>query len=197
VAECLYRADFTSNNLLIPVAGAYDGFNQGRQRSSLGTRSLGRDRTKFASLMSRLEVCGQLDNVGSLPIDSSTYQLCLSDDVLAHWIHCDLSGYGTAAGSEMRKMGGGFPELDGIHAVCDCWLARISDATADWAPDRLFHVKLALIVSSVIFTLFVQIGAKKWPQALRIPTTTKIAALTRCFWIVAVVASSEIRARST
>ena len=64
--------------------------------------------------MSRLEVCGQLDNVGSLPIDSSTYQLCLSDDVLAHWIHCDLSGYGTAAGSEMRKMGGGFPELEGF-----------------------------------------------------------------------------------
>jgi uncharacterized membrane protein YtjA (UPF0391 family) len=39
---------------------------------------------------------------------------------------------------------------------------EFATAAGDWAPDPVFHVKLALIVLSVIFTIIVQMGVKKW-----------------------------------
>ena len=59
----------------------------------------------------------------------------------------------------------------------------------------MFHVKLGLIVLSVIFTIIVQMGVKKWAQAPEIPTAAKIVALiSLLLWIVTIVASSEIPA---
>jgi amino acid transporter len=72
---------------------------------------------------------------------------------------------------------------------------EFATAAGDWAPDPVFHVKLALIVLSVIFTIIVQTGVKKWAQAPKIPTAAKIVALiSLLLWIVTIVASSEIPA---
>jgi amino acid transporter len=72
---------------------------------------------------------------------------------------------------------------------------EFSTQGGEWAPDPVFHVKLALIVLSVIFTIIVQMGVKKWAQASEIPTAAKIVALiSLLLWIVTIVASSEIPA---
>jgi hypothetical protein len=63
----------------------------------------------------------------------------------------------------------------------------------DWAPDPVFHLKVAMIVVSVIFTIIVQMGVKKWALAAEIPTAAKIIALiSLLLWIATIVTSSEI-----
>jgi surface polysaccharide O-acyltransferase-like enzyme len=65
----------------------------------------------------------------------------------------------------------------------------------DWAPDPVFHVKLALIVLSVVFAIVVQRGAPKWAEAAEIPTSAKvIAAIALVLWIATILSASEIPA---
>jgi hypothetical protein len=72
---------------------------------------------------------------------------------------------------------------------------EFATAAGDWAPDPVFHVKLAMIVVSVIFTILVQMGLKKWAQAPQIPTAAKvIACISLLLWIATIVTSSEIPA---
>ena len=79
-------------------------------------------------------------------------------------------------------------------AVVSGFLMFATDA-GDWAPDRVFHVKLALIVVSMIFAIIVQRGVPKWAQAVDIPTAAKVIALiSLVLWIVTILSASEIPA---
>ena len=70
---------------------------------------------------------------------------------------------------------------------------EFATAAGDWAPSPAFHVKLALIAVSVIFTIIVQMGVKKWALAAEIPTAAKVVALiSLLLWIATIVISSEI-----
>jgi amino acid transporter len=72
---------------------------------------------------------------------------------------------------------------------------EFATAAGDWAPDKVFHVKLTLIVLSVIFTIVVQMGVKKWAQAAEIPTAAKIiAVVSLLLWIATILSASEIPA---
>ena len=72
---------------------------------------------------------------------------------------------------------------------------EFATAAGDWAPDPVFHVKLAMILISVIFTIIVQVGVKKWALAAQIPTAAKIiACISLLLWIATIVTSSEIPA---
>lgn len=65
----------------------------------------------------------------------------------------------------------------------------------DWAPDKVFHVKLTLIVVSAAFALIVQFGARKWAQAPEIPQAAKIIALiSLLLWVATILSASEIPA---
>ena len=69
---------------------------------------------------------------------------------------------------------------------------EFATAAGDWAPDPVFHIKLAMIVISVIFTVLVQMGLKTWAQS---PSIAKaIALISLLLWIATIVTSSEIPA---
>jgi Family of unknown function (DUF6644) len=79
-------------------------------------------------------------------------------------------------------------------AVVSGFLMFATDA-GDWAPDRVFHWKLGLIVLSVIFVVWVQKGVPKWALAPQIPTSAKvIAAISLLLWIATILSASEIPA---
>lgn len=66
----------------------------------------------------------------------------------------------------------------------------------DWAPDPVFHIKLTMIVVSIVFSIIVQRGAPRWAQAVEIPTSAKIIALMSiALWILTILSASEIPAR--
>jgi hypothetical protein len=68
-------------------------------------------------------------------------------------------------------------------------------AAGDWAPDPAFHVKLVLILLSIVFAVLVQRGAPKWGALAEIPTSAKvIAAIALLLWIVTILSASEIPA---
>jgi uncharacterized membrane protein YtjA (UPF0391 family) len=68
-------------------------------------------------------------------------------------------------------------------------------AAGDWAPDPVFHVKLVLIVLSIVFAVLVERGAAKWGTLPEIPTSAKvIAAIALLLWIVTILSASEIPA---
>jgi uncharacterized membrane protein YtjA (UPF0391 family) len=68
-------------------------------------------------------------------------------------------------------------------------------AAGDWAPDPIFHVKLAMIVISIVFAILVQRGAPKWAAAPEIPTSAKvIATISLLLWILSILSASEIPA---
>ena len=72
---------------------------------------------------------------------------------------------------------------------------EFATAAGDWAPDPVFHIKLAMIIVSVIFTILVQMSLKKWALAPQIPTAAKVIALiSLLLWIATIVTSSEIPA---
>lgn len=65
----------------------------------------------------------------------------------------------------------------------------------DWAPDRVFHVKLAMMAISIVLAVLVQILAPKWSAAPEIPTWAKVlAAVALLFWIGTILSASEIPA---
>jgi len=68
-------------------------------------------------------------------------------------------------------------------------------AAGDWAPDPVFHVKLGMIVISIVFAILVQRGAPRWGAAPEIPTSAKvIATIALLLWIATILSASEIPA---
>src|ERR1700688_617784 len=81
-----------------------------------------------------------------------------------------------------------------VLAIISGFFMFATDA-GDWAPDPVFHVKLALIAFSIIFAILVQRGAPKWAAAPEIPSSAKvIAAIALLLWIVTILSASEIPA---
>lgn len=79
-------------------------------------------------------------------------------------------------------------------AIISGFLMFATDA-GDWAPSRVFHIKLALITASVVFALIVQKSAPKWAEAPEIPNVAKVIALiSLLLWIVTILSASEIPA---
>src|SRR5579883_1734669 len=77
-------------------------------------------------------------------------------------------------------------------AIISGFLMFATDA-GDWAPSKVFHIKLALIALSVIFAAIVQRGAPKWAASSEIPKAAKIIALiSLVLWIVTILSASEI-----
>jgi len=65
----------------------------------------------------------------------------------------------------------------------------------DWAPDPVFHVKVGMIVASIVFAILVQRGVPKWAAAPEIPTSARvIAAIALLLWIATILSASEIPA---
>ena len=48
-----------------------------------------------------------------------------------------------------------------VLAIISGFFMFLTDA-GDWAPDPVFHVKLGMIVLSIVFAILVQRGAPKW-----------------------------------
>ena len=81
----------------------------------------------------------------------------------------------------------------GLAILSGC-LMFATDA-GDWAPDPIFHIKLGMIVLSVIFAIIVQRGIPKWSELSEIPTSAKVIALIALLlWILTILCASEIPA---
>lgn len=79
-------------------------------------------------------------------------------------------------------------------AIVSGFLMFATDA-GDWAPSQVFHVKLSLIVLSVIFAAIIQRRVPKWSAAPEIPRAAKIIALIALvLWIMTILSASEIPA---
>jgi hypothetical protein len=79
-------------------------------------------------------------------------------------------------------------------AVISGFLMFATDA-GDWAPSKVFHIKLTLIAVSAIFAFIVQRGARKWAQDPEIPQAAKIVALiSLLLWVATILSASEIPA---
>jgi len=81
-----------------------------------------------------------------------------------------------------------------IFAVISGFLMFATDA-GDWAPSKVFHIKLTLIAVSAVFAFIVQRGARKWGQDPEVPQAAKIIALiSLLLWVVTILSASEIPA---
>ncbi len=81
-----------------------------------------------------------------------------------------------------------------ILAILSGFLMFLTDA-GDWAPDPVFHIKLGMIILSVIFSIIVQRGIPKWSELSEIPTSAKVIALiSLALWILTILSASEIPA---
>lgn len=81
-----------------------------------------------------------------------------------------------------------------VLAIVSGFFMFTADA-GDWAPDPVFHVKLVMIILSVVFAILVQRGAPKWASLPEIPTSAKvIAAIGLALWILTILSASEIPA---
>jgi hypothetical protein len=79
-------------------------------------------------------------------------------------------------------------------AVISGFLMFATDA-GDWAPSKVFHIKLTLIAVSAAFAFIVQRGARKWGQDPEVPQAAKIIALiSLLLWVVTILSASEIPA---
>jgi hypothetical protein len=79
-------------------------------------------------------------------------------------------------------------------AVISGFLMFATDA-GDWAPSKVFHVKLTLIVVSALFAFIVQRGTRKWALDPEISRAAKIIALiSLLLWIATILSASEIPA---
>jgi hypothetical protein len=77
-------------------------------------------------------------------------------------------------------------------AVVSGFLMFLTDA-GDWAPDPIFHIKVGMILISVVFVVLVQRGVPKWAIAPQIPNSAKIIALVSILlWILTMLSASEI-----
>ena len=81
-----------------------------------------------------------------------------------------------------------------VLAIISGFMMFTTDA-GDWAPDPVFHVKLVMIILSVVFAILVQRGAPKWAALPEIPTSAKvIATIGLVLWILTILSASEIPA---
>jgi uncharacterized membrane protein YtjA (UPF0391 family) len=81
-----------------------------------------------------------------------------------------------------------------VLAIISGFMMFTADA-GDWAPDPVFHVKLVMIILSVLFAILVQRGAPKWAALPEIPTSAKvIATIGLVLWILTILSASEIPA---
>lgn len=81
-----------------------------------------------------------------------------------------------------------------VLAIISGFFMFATDA-GDWAPDPVFHVKLAMIGISIVLAILVQVFVPKWASAPEIPTWAKILALVALlFWIGTILSASEIPA---
>jgi hypothetical protein len=79
-------------------------------------------------------------------------------------------------------------------AVISGFLMFATDA-GDWAPDKVFHVKLTLIAVSAVFAFIVQRGARRWARDPAVPWAAKIIALiSLLLWVATILSASEIPA---
>ncbi len=62
-----------------------------------------------------------------------------------------------------------------VLAIVSGFFMFLTDA-GDWAPDPVFHVKLGMIILSIVFAILVQRGAPKWSALPEIPTSAKVIA---------------------
>ncbi len=68
-------------------------------------------------------------------------------------------------------------------------------AAGDWAPDPIFHLKLVMIVLSILCAIVVQVFAPMWAADPKIPTWGKvIAGIALLLWILTILSASEIPA---
>jgi len=68
-------------------------------------------------------------------------------------------------------------------------------AAGDWAPDRVFHIKLLMIGLSIVFAIVVQVSIPKWAAEPEIPAWAKlVAAIALLLWIATILTASEIPA---
>jgi uncharacterized membrane protein YtjA (UPF0391 family) len=81
-----------------------------------------------------------------------------------------------------------------VLAIISGFMMFTADA-GDWAPDPVFHLKLVMIILSVLFAILVQRGAPKWAALPEIPTSAKvIATIGLVLWILTILSASEIPA---
>ena len=81
-----------------------------------------------------------------------------------------------------------------VLSICAGFLMFATDA-GDWAPSPHFHIKLALIVSSIVFTVIVQKSARKWSEGSDTPAAAKmIALICLLLWVATIVSASEVPA---
>jgi hypothetical protein len=81
-----------------------------------------------------------------------------------------------------------------VLAVISGFLMFATDA-GDWAPDPVFHWKLALVALSVVFAALVQLGVPQWASVPEIPAWAKgLAAIALLLWIATILMASEIPA---
>jgi hypothetical protein len=65
------------------------------------------------------------------------------------------------------------------------------------APDRVFQAKMLVILLTIIVTVVVHRGQRKWNQLPAIPLGVNvIAALSLLFWLGAILAGADIAALS-
>jgi hypothetical protein len=81
-----------------------------------------------------------------------------------------------------------------VLAMVSGFFMFLTDA-GDWAPDPVFHVKLALIAVSILLAIIVQYLIPKWSTAVEIPAWAKVvAAIALLSWIATILMASEIPA---
>jgi len=81
-----------------------------------------------------------------------------------------------------------------VLAIISGFLMFATDA-GDWAPDRVFHIKLWMIVASLVFTILVQVFVPAWSAAPEAPGWAKLVALlSLLLWIGTILTASEIPA---
>jgi hypothetical protein len=81
-----------------------------------------------------------------------------------------------------------------VLAIISGFFMFTADA-GDWAPDRVFHAKLFMIILSVGLAIFVQRSVPKWSEDKEIPNWAKIVAALALFcWIATILVASEIPA---
>lgn len=81
-----------------------------------------------------------------------------------------------------------------ILAILSGFLMFATDA-GDWAPDRVFHIKVGMIVASVVFSVLVRVFVPAWSAVPETPAWAKfIALVSLLLWIGTILTASEIPA---
>ena len=79
-------------------------------------------------------------------------------------------------------------------AILSGFLMFATDA-GDWAPDWVFHTKLAFMVTAILFSILVQVFVPKWAAVPETPAWAKfMGAIALLLWIATIVWASEIPA---